>query len=476
MKEGRAKKTLCMLLLGGEELSEALQAASFDPHHFGDGKELLAAAHGLGARACIVPGGRMKRAALASFITKVRREVPFTDVIVWSPGGTAEIVRTALTAGARDVLLFEDPDEVVRAISEIVDAQQYLPRLLRLRKRVSREWKFEGLMSRSQAMWDIFETCERTAATDASVLILGETGTGKELLARAFHRRSNRPGRFVGLNCAAVPENLVDSELFGHERGSFTGASRAKRGLFRHAEGGTLFLDEIGDIPMSAQHRLLRVLQECRIRPVGAEEEFPVDVRIIAATGVSLDEGVKEGRFREDLLYRLDVIRLTIPPLRVRPEDLLFLFGHFSRQLSKHHGMPRPEVSEGFLDALQDYQWPGNVRQLENLTERLVLTYQQERLTRRHFAALVNPDDGGALGTTIGHGLEGSEAVVDLAQPLSMAVERSIAQTETAYMKRGLMEARGNVSKTARLLGISRRTLLRKMARYEIDKAPFRRS
>ena len=270
---------------------------------------------------------------------------------------------------------------LIAAASQILDVQQILPKVHELAVQRRRSSRFESLLSRSDLMWDMFEYCARVAPAEATVLIIGETGTGKELLSRAIHRRSGRSGRFVACNCGSISEQLIESELFGHVRGAFTGAAREKQGLVRHADQGTLFLDEIGDMPDNAQVNLLRLLQEKKVRPVGGHEEVPVDVRIVAATNVPLDEAVAEGAFREDLFYRLDVIRLPIPPLRERPEDIVFLFGHFVKKLTSHYGTTAPQFSDGFLDALAAFDWPGNVRQLQNFAERLVLTTKRKRLT-----------------------------------------------------------------------------------------------
>ena len=251
--------------------------------------------------------------------------------------------------------------------------------------------RFEGMRTASSAMRSVFDTCLRIAKTTAPVLILGETGTGKELLARAIHKRSDRKGRFVALNCGAVPEHLVESELFGHERGSFTGAHKSKPGLFRHANEGTLFLDELGNLPLPAQLSLLRAIQEGAVRPVGGSREVPVDVRIIAATSVPLFDAVERDEFREDLLYRLDVMRIEVPPLRDRPEDVLHLYKLFCKEISARYEMNPPEVGRGFLEAMIGYSWPGNVRQLENFTERLLLAGTGTHVTGRDFHDLVRP-------------------------------------------------------------------------------------
>ncbi|MBX3465834.1 MAG: sigma-54-dependent Fis family transcriptional regulator [Planctomycetes bacterium] len=356
---------------------------------------------------------------------------------------------------------------------------------------------FEELVSHSPLMWDIFETCQRVAPTDATVLLLGETGTGKELLARAIHRTSGRKGRFVAVNCGAVTETLIESELFGHEKGSFTGATGRQVGLFRHADGGTLFLDEIGSLPLSAQFSLLRALQEGAVRPIGGNEEISVNVRIIAATSTPLDVAVQQGTFREDLLYRLDVIRIIIPPLRERPEDIPYLFKWFCERQARHHDTKPPELTDGFVEAMLTYRWPGNVRQLENFTERLVLTFSGPRLTKEQFLQLMRPyrgDEGQqADGAAHGLGLTGAPAIsgaglsdpfnpttylrrapaADVSKTLAEFLDPVTLDLERRYLQAALRLNEGRIQATANTAGLSRRTLLRKLKKHGLDKRDY---
>jgi DNA-binding NtrC family response regulator len=466
-------ETLRLLLLGDPGTAGDLEGGDVEVHCFTAPEELLRRAAELGARACVLcPGVLEGSEAIGDFVRRLRREVPFTDVVAWEPLGDAATVRELLVNGARDVVIEKGPDELLEQVRQVVESQRYLPRMLRHSEDMAGKWRFEGMLSRSQKMHDVFEVCVRTAATDATVLILGETGTGKELLARAFHRRSERAGRLVVINCSAVPESLIDSELFGHERGAFTGAERSKQGLFRYADGGTLFLDEIGSIPLPVQYRLLRVLQVGKVRPVGSDREMPVDARVVAATSVHLDEEVAAGRFREDLLYRLDVIRVVLPPLRERPEDILFLFGHFMRRLLEHHGLPRPDIRDEFLDGLQAHDWPGNVRQLENLTERLLLTHPgSEPLIGEDFRKLVEPL---RESTEAAQPMPGMQPDLDVSLP--EAVDAAAARTEKAYLLAVMQRTSGRVLRAAELAGVSRRTLLRKLTKHDIDKRAFRQA
>ncbi len=413
----------------------------------------------------------LAEAELETVIPKLRDAWPLVDVVVWSPRASGSIVRAALNAGARDVILKSSVDSVAKEVRRILDEQQLLPRAARLDFQSEEPASFEGMLSRSRAMWDLFDTATRVAASDATVLILGETGTGKELLARAIHRRSARLGRFVALNCGAINENLIDAELFGYEKGAFTGALRDKDGLFRHANEGTLMLDEVGNIPLTAQYRLLRVLQEGAVRPVGGNREEPVDVRVIAATSNALEDDVQRGRFREDLFYRLDVLRLEIPPLRERKNDIIFLFGQFAKKVGEHYNITRPEVSDGFLDALTEYEWPGNVRQLENFTERLVLTHHDQRVTSDDFDELIPFRGKRELRP---RAASPDQVAIDTSKSLAENLEPMLRQTERRYIAACLRATGGRIGKSAELAGISRRTLLRKLKQHGIEKRDYR--
>ena len=323
---------------------------------------------------------------------------------------------------------------------------------------------FEGLVSASPRMRTLFQTCERIAGSPATVLIQGETGTGKELIARAIHKRSGRKGRFVTLDCGAVPESLIDSELFGHERGAFTGATGRKLGLLRHAHQGTLLLDEIGNMPLVSQHSLLRALQEGAVRPLGGTDEVTVDVRIIAASSASLFDAAREGRFREDLLYRLDVIRLELLPLRERPEDILHLLRLFLDQLSARYDLEQIPMGPGYLQAAIDYPWPGNVRQLENFAERLLLT-GTPCFSKRDFHEGVRP----FRTRQVGQSENDTGPAVDADQTLS----GFLAQQEEAYLESLLRETRGSLAATADRADVDPRTLRRKLKRHGIDRTRF---
>lgn len=433
--------------------------------------QLTTPTEGLAPRAIVLGGSLAQRLDWAKSIPMIRDVWPLVDVLVWEPRATPELVQGALRAGVREVILERSPRLARARVVRVISEQQLLPRTTQQAQSLA-QTEFEGMISRSRSMHDLFETAGQVAPSAASVLILGETGTGKELLARAIHRRSGRTGRFVAINCAAVPETLIDSELFGHVEGAFTGASKPKAGLFRHADQGTLLLDEAGNVPLPVQYRLLRVLQEGAVRPVGGHAEVPVDVRVIAATSAPLEDLVASGAFREDLLYRLDVIRLVIPPLRRRHDDVIFLFATFARRFADEYRVDRPTVTDGFLDALTRYDWPGNVRQLENIVERLVLTEGGTLVTADRLGQLLGTHAVPAPGSPppIGTNVES----IDLDVPMEEALRPHLDRLERTYLEGILKRTDGRVNEAARHSGLSRRTLSRMFNRLGIDKRQFK--
>ena len=438
-------------------------------------RQILQPTEDLTARAIVIGPEVYRHQQKTNTIIKLREAWSMVDVIIWSPKAGGSMVRDALSAGAADVLLSSSAEHCANEIKKLVGAQQLLPRAVRLGGGRSEETQFEGMYARARKMWDLFDTATRVAPTEATILILGETGTGKELLARAIHKHSKRTGRFVPLNCGAIDPSLLNSELFGHVKGSFTGASHDKDGLFMHAESGTLFLDEIGNLPLAAQYHLLRALQEGAIRPVGGQEELKIDVRVIAATSNMLDEDVQQGRFREDLFYRLDVLRLEIPSLRERPEDIVFLFAHFARKYADTYNVERPDLREAFLDALVKYDWPGNVRQLENFTERLILTHCGQLVGSREFDKLIPPQERPQQDSNTSRSFRGlTESVIDISKSLEETIKPQIEEWERKYLEACLHASHGRVGAAAKLARIGRRTLTRKMSHYGLDKADFR--
>jgi DNA-binding NtrC family response regulator len=336
-----------------------------------------------------------------------------------------------------------------------------------LRAQLTERHSFQNVLSKSPRMHDVFELVGQIADTTSTVLIRGETGTGKEQLARAIHQASAslRPGPFVALNCGAFNENLLESELFGHEKGSYTGADRKRIGRFELAHQGTLFLDEIGDVPMSMQIKLLRVLQERRFERVGGSDPIEIDVRVIAATHQDMEKLVKDGKFREDLYYRLNVVRIDIPPLRDRPEDIPVLVAHFCQRYARSGQQP-PTVSPEAMDVLLKCPWPGNVRQLENAIERACVTARDGVITPK----CLPPD----VGRRVGADGKPHPFQVDLTRPLPDQLAEITAEFEKRYLRRALKKTRGHVGKCADISGLSRRSITDKIAHYGIKKEDFK--
>jgi DNA-binding NtrC family response regulator len=290
----------------------------------------------------------------------------------------------ALKAGAIDYIAKPfDIEELKIIVRKAVERKELEDENLHLRTALEERFTFANIIGKSAKMQEIFSIVQRIAKTMSTVLISGESGTGKELIARAIHYNSDRRGKFVSINCGALPETLLESELFGHERGAFTGAIREKRGLFHEADRGTIFLDEIGETSTAMQIKLLRVLQDRIVRRVGSNVEAAVDVRVIAATNRDLSESIREGTFREDLFYRINVIPITLPPLRQRKEDIPLLVDHFIEKFSLRMEVPRRRISSDAMRAIEKYHWPGNVRELENVIERMIALETADVLTTK---------------------------------------------------------------------------------------------
>ena len=383
----------------------------------------------------------------------VRTNRPDTPVIVITAFGDMKSAVTAIRAGAHDFINKPiDMAMMAHAIQRAVSHRSLNDEVKRLRAEVKRSRGAGALVGQSPPMMQLYDLIQRVADADASVLITGESGTGKELVARALHTESSRRDKpFVAINCAAVPANLLESELFGHVKGAFTDARTARRGLFAEAEGGTLLLDEIGELPLDMQSKLLRVLQERTVRPVGGNAEVPFDARVLAATNRDLETEVEEGRFREDLFYRLNVVQLHVPPLRARGNDILVLAQHLVEKISARMGKGVNGLSPEAARKLLDFDWPGNVRQLENCIERAVT------LTR--FDKVMIED---LLDRIRDHVPERMTLVeMDLEHMLTLQ------ELERRYIDQVLRASNGNKAQAARTLGLDRRTLYRKMERME---------
>jgi two-component system response regulator AtoC len=377
------------------------------------------------------------------------RKLPATAVIMMSAYGTQELALEAIQLGAYDYLAKPfQPAEALFTIRKARERERLQRTNQLLRRDVDRAVGERPIVATSGAMIELLELMERAAAYKSTVLLTGESGTGKEVLARAIHAQSPRhEAAFVAVNCGAIPDTLLESELFGHARGAFTGADRAKRGLVAEADGGTLFLDEIGELPTALQVKLLRVLQEEEIRPVGESKARAVDVRVIAATSRQLEVEVREGRFREDLFYRLNVVRLEVPPLRERPKDVPLLADHFLERFSAALGKPVHRLMDDALDRLVAYPWPGNVRELENVIERAVILADGEHITPRELP-------------------ESVLAPTTAAGDTDYSLKRARRRAEMGAIRRALQATAGNRTHAARLLEISHRALLYKIKEY----------
>jgi DNA-binding NtrC family response regulator len=401
----------------------------------------------------VISDMRMPGASGSIVFQEARAQSYQPDVILMTAfGDTREAVRL-MRDGAADYILKDfDPEELVTRVSQVLERRRLKQestvlkgRIETLKEQISPLHHFDSIVGTSRPMQDALSLAQRVARTDANVLLLGESGTGKEIFAQAIHAASKRSeAPFVPVNCGALPETLLESELFGHERGAFTGAIRTKPGRFEFAEGGTVFLDEIGEVPQSIQVKLLRVLQDRTYVRVGGEDMRRADVRVIAATNRNLDEMIVTGRFREDLYYRLNVFPIRLMPLRDRREDIAELADTFLRQQERSLEDVTPEA----LEHLRNYEFPGNIRELQNLIERACILAGTGPIDRSHFP----------IGKT--------KLTADPAELLSLGL--SLDQIEKRLIKEALERAQGNKTKAASLLGISRRALYSRMESHGI--------
>ncbi|HKJ10292.1 MAG TPA: sigma-54 dependent transcriptional regulator, partial [Gammaproteobacteria bacterium] len=382
------------------------------------------------------------------WLRSIRDQGDRTDVIFMTAFADMDIAIQALRAGAADFLLKPfRVDQMSAAVDRCLERRRMERENVVLRREVEGLPSLDGIVGESAAIGEVARIAGRVAPTASTVLIDGETGTGKELVARAIHRLSGRSGPFVAVDCGAISPDLLESELFGHTKGAFTGAQSAREGLFSFAHTGTLFLDEIGEMPLAMQAKLLRALEERAVRPVGADREMPVDSRVIAATNQPLYEKAKEGRFREDLYYRLNVLAITMPPLRERLEDIPLLARHFMSTLASALRVPPINLTHHDIARLQGYDWPGNVREFRNVIERSLLLGELPADCCRHAVSeAVDSADG-----------EDAEAP---------AADWTLHQVHKHHILRTLEGAGGNKSEAARRLGISRKTLERKLSAW----------
>jgi DNA-binding NtrC family response regulator len=382
-------------------------------------------------------------------------------VIIVTAHGSERMAVEAVKAGAYDYLSkpFE-VDDLRLVVKNAAETVQLRRENYSLRRRIEVERSQRGaLIGNSEAMQRVRSMIEKVAETDATVLVRGESGTGKELVARELHERNSvrRNGSFVAVNCAALPSELIESELFGHEKGAFTGAAARREGKFEQADGGTLFLDEIGDMSSNVQAKLLRALEERRIERLGANESIPVDVRIVSATHRPLEQEITNGNFRADLFYRLRVVTVDIPPLRERREDIPLLADTFVRLAAERYDLPERGLSQGTLKRLLEYSWPGNVRELRNTIDRAVIMAEGDEIMSRDL-----PDEITA-GMPVGSITEGGEETDGLRVPFTADFREDRREFERRYISRCLEHTNGNVTRAAEILDMHRQSLQHKL-------------
>jgi len=385
-------------------------------------------------------------------LEKVKKFFPTTVVVIITAYGTVEHAVEAMKLGANDFLVKPfDPEGLGLLVAKLLEHKRLLEETQYLRNEISRCWAGpDEIIGRSTSMIDLFETIVEIAKSESSVLILGETGTGKELIARAIHANSKRMGGpFVPINCGAIPESLMESEIFGHEKGSFTGAIRPKKGLIEVAENGTLFLDEVGEIIPKMQVDLLRVLQDRSFYRVGGVEAIKADFRLISATHRDLAQQAAQGAFRQDFFYRINVITLRVPPLRERREDIQLLVTYFLKRFARETNREVDSISDDAMKMLLDYDWPGNIRELENVVERAVVTSKKRVLAAENFAYL-NPG-GVCVGIS--------------------STPRTLEEVEIAHIRQILDEQDWNISHAAKVLQVDRTTLHKKIRRYGLERS-----
>jgi len=399
---------------------------------------------------------RMPKMDGLDFLNEAKKAGVDATIIMMSAYGTVDIAIEAIKLGAYDYISKPfKPDEVILTLKKAEERERLRRENELLRKEVKKEYSFENIISKNKQMQKMFEVITKVAQYKSTILITGESGTGKELVARALHYNTDRAQNpFVAVNCGAIPENLLESELFGHAKGAFTDAIRTKKGLFEEADGGTLFLDEIGELPPQLQVKLLRVLQEGEIRRIGESKPIQVDVRIVAATVKDLVKEVNEGRFRDDLFYRINVLPIHIPPLRERNEDVPLLTAHFIRKYSQAMSKNVVGIDSRALEALMNYKWYGNVRELENTIERAIVLADRENIEMENLPLEI----------------QNFQEEIPL-EPLAeeeYSIKKSSRFLESTLIKKALKKTKGNHTHAAKLLEISHRALLYKIKEYGI--------
>ncbi|MDW7644649.1 MAG: sigma-54 dependent transcriptional regulator [Desulfuromonadales bacterium] len=395
-------------------------------------------------------------------LKKVKADSPYTNVILITGNASAETAVEAMKEGAFDYITKPFNIEKLKVlVAKALEKSQLVAENLYLRQQLRGKYKFENIIGNSLAIQQVFSRMEKIVQTDSTILILGESGTGKELVARAIHYNSSRKEQpFVAINCGAIPADLLESELFGHVRGSFTGAVLDKPGKFEVANNGTIFLDEIGTMPMHLQMKLLRVLQEQEVERVGGSKKIKLNVRVVSATNANLEEQVKRGLFREDLYYRLNVIPILLPPLRDRREDIALLARHFLQKICKEMKRSLMALSSEAMQALEAYDWPGNVREMENVIERTVALTDGERIERRDLPQHVGGGEDKRSGPAF---------MTPKVSESGINMEQVLADIERGMILEALELGQGVKARAAALLKINRTTLVEKMKRLSLD-------
>jgi two-component system response regulator AtoC len=434
-------------------LKTLLRRNGYEVESAATGEEALALVDSFGPDV-VLTDVRMPKMGGLDLLAAMKSKGNDATVIVMSAYGNMDLAIEAMKAGAYDYV--QKPfkhDEVVLALRKAEEREALRRENRALRDEIRKEHRFEDILAKSGNMQDIFRTIVKIAEFKTTVLITGESGVGKELVARAIHRRSKRNGAFVALNCGAIPENLLESELFGHKKGAFTDAVADRRGLFEEAHGGTLFLDEIGELPLGLQVKLLRVLEDEKIRRLGDARDVQVDVRIVTATHRDLLAETKHGRFREDLFYRLNVLHIHCPPLRERREDIPLLIEHFLARNNARLGTEVRGLDTEARRLLFEYPWPGNVRELENTIERAMVLSEGDTITATDLPERVR---------------EARDPVQMQLASGELSVKRTMRIIEEILIRRALQKTKGNRTRAAEVLEISHRALLYKIKDYEI--------
>jgi len=405
----------------------------------------------------VITDVKMPKMGGMDLLATLKAKGDLTTVIVMSAYGNLDLAIEAIKAGAYDYVHKPfKPDEIVFALRKAEERELLRRENRALREEIRKEYQFEDILAKSPSMEELFRTVAKIAEYKTTVLITGESGVGKELIARALHNRSKRTGAFVAVNCGAIPENLLESELFGHRRGAFTDAVQDRRGLFEEAANGTLFLDEIGELPLGLQVKLLRVLQDEHIRRLGDVRDIQVDVRIVAATHRDLVAETQAARFREDLYYRLNVLSLHVPALRERREDIPLLIEHFIARNNARLGTQVRGTDSECRRLLFEYSWPGNVRELENTIERALVLADGDCIQIVDLPERIRDAKDKVLKK-----LDGDE----------LSIKKTVRNIEEILIRRALQRTRGNRTKAAELLEISHRALLYKLKDYAITDA-----